>query len=138
MENSDTQTVKDRRDWSHDAGEDFRGREQTETEGLELVSPPEGQEPKVPPAPWMIRNLEIGILQVDGDHPVVPLNCMENRLGGLHLERSLEHKPVQEGEGDHWTPRIQRLPHYKQATVKPRGGMSKFDCPFGDKRTNLP
>ena len=116
---------------SHDPGKYLRGRGEAETEGFELRDHPIDDKTKKLPAVGMDRDLKVCVLQVDGDHPVTPTNCTENRLVGLHLETSLQYKFVEIRQVYHGPPRARRLPDDKQAAVIPWRGESQLDRSLG-------
>ena len=65
--------MEKRRHRSHDPCEHFRGRGETEAKNLELIDSAVDDKPQELPAGWMNRNLKVGILEIDGDHPVEKL-----------------------------------------------------------------
>ena len=82
--------------------------------------------------------LEICVLEVDEDHPVVPPYGLKDRLIGLHLEQGLEYKPVQYRKVYNKVPGARSLPNYEYVTVKAQGWSSRFDSSLGYERMNLP
>ena len=70
----------------------------------------------------MDRNLKVSILQIYGDHPVVPPHRTKNRLRSLHPKRSPIHIQVQSGQVDNRPPPppppLRSLDDNEHATVK--------------------
>ena len=62
--------MKDGGNGSHNPSEDLGRGRQTETKDPELVRPSFYHESKVTTRITMNRNLQVGVLQVQGDHPV--------------------------------------------------------------------
>ena len=89
---------------SHHASKHLWSCGQTEAEDLELPGLPYGCEPEILARRRVDRDLKVHILQMYGDHPVVPANRAKNRLRSLHLKRSPIHNQVQGGKVDDWPP----------------------------------
>ena len=107
------------RDRRHNPGENLRRCGQPEAENLELPGSPSGCEPKKLATLWMHRNLKVGILQIDGHHPVVPPQRAEDRLSGFHPELRDYHRKVQGGEVNDWPPPSRFLRHHEHVAVIP-------------------
>ena len=64
--------MEESRHRSHHTSEHLWSCAQTEAEDLELPGPPSGCDPEVPARRRVDRDLKIRIIQIYGDHPVVP------------------------------------------------------------------
>ena len=109
-----------RRYRSHDAGERLRGRREPEAQGPKLVHRIPHAKHQVMARSWMHRNLEVGILEVQGYHPVPWPETLENRLGSLHVKMGKLHSTIEAREIDDRPPTPGDLEGDKEATVKPR------------------
>ena len=66
----------------------------------------------------MDKNLQVRLLQVDGDHPVSSKDGQENQQNGLHLEGDLADGAVQDREVDNMPLRPRSLPDDEHSVVK--------------------
>ena len=126
-------TMHNHRDRSHDAGERLRCRRETEAQGAKLVHRIPHAKPQVTARSWMYRNLEIGILEVQGYHPVPWAERLENGLGSLHVRMGELHPTVEAREIDDWSPTPADLGGNKEATVKPGEGGTISIASFSTK-----
>ena len=84
----------------HHTSEHLWGCGQTEEEDPELPGLPSGCEREVLARRSVDRDLKVSILQIYGDHPVIPVNSAQNRLRCLHPKRGPIHTQVQGGQVD--------------------------------------
>ena len=117
--------MKNDRHRSHDPGKYLRGHGEAKAEGFELIHLSICNKPEVTTAVGMDRNLQVRILEVDGEHAVVPPHRLEDRLVGLHLDQRKLDEAVEGQQIYHRPPRARCLPHYEQtAVITWRGGAS--------------
>ena len=93
--------MHDRGDRGHEAGEYLRSRRQAKAEGAKLENRPLHTEPQIPARSWMHRNLEVGVLEIQGHQPISQPERLENGLCCLHMKMGHLHKPVEAREVDH-------------------------------------
>ena len=94
---------------SHNPREDLgRGRE-TETEDPELVRRSLYHEAKKTTRIMMNRNLQVGVLQVQGNHPVTRTDGTKDGLWSLHMEVRRGDVIVQGRQVDDGAPRPRSL-----------------------------
>ena len=105
---------------SHDAGERLSSRREPEAQGTKMVNHIPHAKPQVTARSWMYRNLKVGILEVQGYHPVSWPERLENGLGSLHVKMGELHPPVEAREIDDRSPTPGDFGGDKEATVKPR------------------
>ena len=115
---TNTHGVHDRQKRSHNPGEDLRGRGKTEAKSPELIHPAKSHKPQILARVGMNRDLQVSLLQVDGNHPIPRTNREKDGLDGLHLKMRGSEKTVEMREVDDRTPRPRGLPHHKQTAVK--------------------
>ena len=87
---------------------------------------------------WMNWNLTVSILQVDGEHPIVLTNGLQDRPGALHVELGQDNKPIQGGEVYDKMPSDRSLLNDEHPTLEPQRRGSKIGCPFLDKSETPP
>ena len=115
---------------SHDLGEDLRSSGETKTQRLELVQATKCHKTKKLARIRMYWDLKVGVLLIDGDHPVVAPYRTEDRLVGLHLEPSLDDKTVQVRKVNDRPPRAGGLSDHEETAVVAQRRRGKFDRPF--------
>ena len=79
-------------------------------------------------------DLQVSLLQVNGNHPIPRTNQQTDGLGDLHLEMRRSEKTVEMREVYDRTPRPRGLPHHTQTAVKARRRQrSKLHSTLGDE-----
>ena len=76
--------------------------------------------------------------QIDGEHPTVPPNGIEEGLIGLHLETRLTNRLVQDGKVDDGSPRSRSLHHNENEAEIPWRERGQLDRPFLNQRRDFP
>ena len=74
----------------------------------------------------MHRNLKVGVLEIQGHHPISRAERQENGLCGLHMKVGDIHKAVEEREVDHRAPTTGDLASHKETTVIAGRRRSRF------------
>ena len=126
-ENPEPMTMHDRGNRGHDAGEHLRSRRQAKTERAELVNRPLYAKSQEPARRWMNRNLEVGVLKIQGHHPIPHTKRLENGLCSLHMKMGDIHKPVEAREVNHRAPPTSDLGSHKERAVNTWCRRSRLD-----------
>ena len=95
-------------------GKNLRGRGEAKAEGCESIHQSIRKNPEVTTAAGMDWNPSVSILEGKGEHPDVPPQCTEDRLGGPHLEPCRVNEAAEEQQVYHRPPKACSRPHYKQ------------------------
>ena len=117
--------MKDGGNRSHNPRENLGRGRQTEIKDPELVCLSLHHESKVATRIAMNRNLQVGVLQVQGDHPVTWTDGAKDRLWSFHVEVKRGDVIVQGRQFYDGTPRPRSLLDEEQTAVETRrlGGL---------------
>ena len=110
-------------------GKNLKGRGEAKAEGYELIQQSVRKKQEVTTTAGMDRNPSVSILEGEGEHPDMPLQRKEDRLGGPHLEPCRVNEAVEERQVNH-RPQAHSRPHYKQMSIIAWRGEASSNVPL--------
>ena len=101
--------------------------EKSKAENPKLESLLTNAEAEIPPKIRVTWNLDVCVLQVDGNHPISRAERLKDQLCCLHMKMGQLYKTIEARKVDNWALTTCDLRRYKETTVKAGFRGCRFD-----------